>query len=126
MWMKVALPRKPAESPRQTLLDFFDDVFESPAEFLVFDDGYRSRSYTYEQVRGAAYTFAARLRQERIGKGEKVIFWGENRPEWIVSLWGCLSEGVVVVPIDYRSSVDLVRRIQDVVQPQAVLVGDEV
>lgn len=118
--------RPAAEATRGTLLDFFDDVYRSPDEFLVFDDGYRSRSYSYEQVRGAAYTFAARLRHERIVKGEKVIFWGENRPEWIAALWGCLAEGVIVVPIDYRSSADLVRRIHDVVDSRALLIGDDV
>jgi long-chain acyl-CoA synthetase len=131
MWMKVGLTGTGAASPRavgrrETLLDFFENVYVSSADVLVFDDGYRSRSYTYEQVRGAAHTFAARLRRDGIGKGEKVILWGENRPEWIVGLWGCLSEGVIVVPIDYRSSVDFVRRIQHIVQPRAVLVGDEV
>jgi long-chain acyl-CoA synthetase len=132
--MKVGLlPESPpsprtreASRSRETLVDFFDEMYRSPAECLVFDDGYRSRSYSYEQVRGAAYTFAARLRGERIPKGEKIMFWGENRPEWVVALWGCLLQGIVVVPIDYRSSADLVRRIQGLVRPRAVLVGDDV
>jgi long-chain acyl-CoA synthetase len=114
------------ETKRETLPDFFEDVYASPAEFLVFDDGYRSRSYSYQQVRGAAQTFAARLRRERIVKGDKIILWGENRPEWIVALWGCLCEGVIVVPIDYRSSADLVHRIQGVVHARAMVVGNEV
>ena len=115
-----------AERRRETLLDFFDEVYASPAEFLVFDDGYRSWSHSYGQVRGAAYTFAARLRREQFAKGDKIILWGENRPEWIVALWGSLAEGVIVVPIDYRSSADLVRRIQTIVQPRAVVIGDDV
>jgi long-chain acyl-CoA synthetase len=131
VWLKVALPgttewSQHSERARETLLDFLDDVYASPKEFLVFDDGYRTWSYTYEQVRGAAYTFGARLRSEGIGKEEKIILWGENRPEWIVALWGALSEGVVVVPVDYRSSADFVQRIQAVVRPRALLVGEDV
>lgn len=42
-----------AKKRRETLRDFFDDVYASPAEFLVFDDGYRSWRHSYEQVRGA-------------------------------------------------------------------------
>ena len=38
------------------------------------------------------------------------MFWGENRPEWIVCYWGCIISGVVVVPIDYRSSPDFLAR----------------
>jgi long-chain acyl-CoA synthetase len=114
------------EKRRETLLDFFDEVYDSPKEFLVFDDGYRSWSRTYEQVRGAAYTFGGRLRRDGIRKGDKIILWGENRPEWIVALWGALSQGVIVVPVDFRSSIDFVRRIQAVVQPRALLVGEDV
>ena len=61
-----------------------------------------------------------------IGKGDKVLFWSENRPEWVAALWGCLLEGVIAVPIDYRSSIDLVRRIHGIVNARALLVGDEV
>ena len=44
-------------------------------------------------------------------KGDKVLFWSENRPEWIVAFWGCLLGGVVVVPIDYRASPEFLTRI---------------
>ncbi len=111
---------------RQTLLEYFDDFTRSSAEFLVYDDGYRTRSHRYDEVGHAARLFADRLHQERIGKGDKVVFWGENRPEWIAALWGCLLEGVVVVPIDYRASQDLLDRIAGIVEAKAILVGEEV
>ena len=46
--------------------------------------------------------FAARLHEAGLRKGDTVVFWSENRPEWIAAFWGCLLAGVVVVPIDYR------------------------
>lgn len=117
---------EPGVTSRHTLVEFFDDLFASRDNFLVYDNGYRSWSHSYEEVRGAARTFAARLRQEEIHKGEKILFWGENRPEWIVAFWGCVSEGVIVVPIDYRASANVVGRVQQIVKPRALLVGDEV
>ncbi|MBE3074806.1 MAG: AMP-binding protein, partial [Actinobacteria bacterium] len=113
-------------SVRNTLLEFFDDVFTSPAEFLIHDTGYRSWTYSYEQVHKAAGVFAGRLRSSGIGKGDKIILWGENRPEWIVALWGCLLEGVIAVPIDYRASADLVHRIRKIVEARVLLIGDDV
>src|SRR5437870_5343179 len=89
---------------RRTLLDFFDDHYTSSAEFLIHDTGYRSWTHSYAEVRGAALRFAGRLREQRIAKGDKVIVWGENRAEWVVAFWGCVMEGVIVVPIDYRAS----------------------
>src|SRR4051794_35755635 len=98
-------------SARETLLDFFADLAQHQDEFLVYDDGYRSHSYRYSEVAGAARSFAARLQAEGILAGDKIIFWSENRPEWIVAFWGCLLAGAVAVPVDYRASVDLLRRV---------------
>ncbi len=109
-----------------TLLDFFNDFADSSAEFVIHDDGFRFWTYQYRQIAGAARAFAARLEREGIGKGEKVLFWSENRPEWLAAFWGCLLGGVIVVPIDYRSSAEVLRSIQGLVQARAILVGDEV
>ncbi len=111
---------------RETLLDFFDDFAESQAEFLVYDDGYRSSTYRYIQVGQAARAFGKRLRDAGIGKGDKVVIWSENRPEWIVALWGCLLQGVVLVPIDYRGSRDLLLKLHRIVESRLVLLGEEV
>src|SRR5688572_29509095 len=91
---------------RRTLVDFFADLETTGGEFLVYDDGYRSWSHTYHEVAAAARRFAWRLREAGMRKGSSVAIWSENRPEWVVALWGCLLEGVVLVPIDYRASAD--------------------
>jgi long-chain acyl-CoA synthetase len=111
---------------RDTLIDVFQDLSQLKGTFLVFDDGYRRREYTYEDAGRAARGFAARLSQAGLSKGDKVVFWGENRPEWVVCYWGCLLAGIVVVPIDYRSSADFVARVQGLVNARVLLVGDDV
>src|SRR5580765_5363839 len=95
-----------ARMRRDTLLDFFQDLSSARGEFLVHDDGVRSRAFSYQEVGRAARGFAARLTAAGIAKGDKVVFFSENRPEWIVAFWGCLICGVIVVPIDYRASPD--------------------
>jgi long-chain acyl-CoA synthetase len=111
---------------RTTLLDFFDDLARTSGEFLVYDDGFRTRAYSYEHVVSASLAFADRLTASAIRKGDKVILWSENRPEWVVAFWGCVLCGVVVVPIDYRSSPDVLTRIRKIVGAKLVLVGQEV
>jgi long-chain acyl-CoA synthetase len=111
---------------RDTLVDFFRDLVEIKGDFLVYDDGYRRRVHGYADVGRAARGFAARLGESGIGKGDKVVFWGENRPEWVVCYWGCLLTGAIVVPIDYRSSIDFVLKVRQLVSARVILVGDDV
>ncbi len=110
----------------RTLVDFFNAFADSTAEFVLYDNGYRRWSHSYRRIGAAARVFAARLRDEAIVKGEKILFWSENRPEWLVAFWGCLLRGVVVTPVDYRASAEVLRNIQRVVGARAILVGEEV
>ena len=115
-----------AARPRKNLVDLFVEFSELPTEFLRYDNGYRSWKYTYAQVGLAARHFAAQLVRHDIRKGDKVIIWSENRPEWISAFWGCILAGVIVVPIDYRASARFLHRVQEIVDARMVLVGEEV
>ena len=118
--------RNNSNVPRDTLVDFFRDLAAIRAEFLVYDAGYRVRGYTYADVARAARGFARKLDAAGLRKGDTVVFWGENRPEWLACYWGCLIAGIIVVPIDYRSSIDFVARVRTLVHARLLLVGDDV
>src|SRR5882762_782844 len=111
---------------RDTLIDFFGDLSQARGEFLVYDDGFRSRGYSYGEVAIAARGLAARLHELGLRKGDKIVFWSENRPEWIVAFWACLLRGLIVVPIDYRASPDFLARVVTIVSARLILVGQDV
>ena len=110
---------------RQNLAEFFWDYFVFPAEYLVYDDGCRRWTYSYGEVAESALAFATRLQKERLGKGDRIILWCENRAEWLFAFWGCVLAGVVVVPIGSEASADFVQRIQSIIQPRLILKGDD-
>ena len=112
--------------PRDTLIDFFHDLARVRGDFLVYDNGFRSRTHAYAEVAHAARTFAADLKSLGLQKGDKVVFWSENRPEWVVAFWACLLRGVVVVPVDYRASPEFLARVSRIVSAKLVLVGQDV
>ena len=112
--------------PRDTLLDLLDDIFQLEGPFLIHDDGYRSRERSYRDVARAARGLACRLRHAGVEKGDRVIVWSENRPEWVAALYGCLLSGAVAVPIDYRSSGEIVERVAGITQAKVLLRGAEV
>ena len=109
-----------------TLVDLFRTLEKRRGEFLVYDDGYRVRRFSYADVTRAARGFAAKLIANGVSKGDKVILWGENRPEWIACYWGIQLAGAIAVPIDYRSSQEFAGRIRRIVEARLVLAGDDV
>jgi long-chain acyl-CoA synthetase len=111
---------------RDTLLDFFADFADLPDPFLVYDDGFRVEQRSYRQTAQAARALAVRLREAGVGKGDKVVIWSENRPEWIAAFWACLLTGAIVVPVDYRASSEFLLRIRGKVEARIVWIGDEV
>jgi long-chain acyl-CoA synthetase len=111
---------------RDTLIDFFEDLARARGVFLVYDDGFMTRRYSYQEVGSAARSFATRLQRHGLGKGDKVVVFAENRPEWIVAFWGSLLAGVIVVPIDYRASPEFLVRVRRIVGARLVLTGDDV
>lgn len=111
---------------RDTLADLFASFSELGEPFLVYDDGYRSHSHSYRETAAAARIFALRLQDAGTGKGDSVLFYGENRPEWVAAFWGCVLCGAVIVPVDYRASTDLLLRVAAIAKCKLALIGDEV
>jgi long-chain acyl-CoA synthetase len=109
----------------KTLIDVFHSLETHRGEFLVYDDGYRVRRHSYADVTRAARGFAAELGAAGLRKGDKILLWGENRPEWIVAYWGAVIAGVIVVPIDFRSSPEFVGRVRDIVGGRLIFSGDD-
>lgn len=107
-----------------SLAAFFSIWSQSSGEFLRYEGDVGPVRLSYADAASAASGFAERLRTAGIGRGERILFWCENRPEWIVALWGCLLEGVVAVPIDFRSSASVVQRIAAIVDARALLIGE--
>ena len=111
---------------REHLLDLFDSWADENRSLFAYDDGYRTIALSATQTAAAARAFATDLEAAKIGSGDKVILWGENRPGWVVGLWGCLLRGVVAVPIDARGSVNFVERVREITGAAGIVLGDEV
>ncbi len=111
---------------RDTLIDLFRDLETRRGDFLVYDDGYRVRRHRYVAVTRAARVWAARLAAAGVRKGDNVILWGENCPEWIVCYWAAVISGVVVVPIDYRASQEFLVKVAAIVGARVVVIGEDV
>jgi len=90
---------------------------DSPA--LSIKPGFRWQHWSYRALDQAADQVAAYLQQRHhIVKGDRIILWAPNRPEWVAAFFGCLRAGAVVVPLDVRSSSDYVERVFRQTEPR--------
>jgi len=111
----------------ETLVELLDRMDElGRREAVRHWDGYRRRVWSYRDLLRAAEAAAERLRAAGVGAGDRVLLWGENRPEWAAAFWGCVWVGAQAVPVDYRSSPDLARRVAAEAEAKLALHGDEV
>ena len=42
-------------------------------------------AWTYSELLAASRKTAGYLREQGVAKGDRVIFWGPNRPEWVAA-----------------------------------------
>jgi long-chain acyl-CoA synthetase len=97
----------------ESLAQFFFENFEAHRQECAFRQrrGYRMESFTYAEIMRMALGFTSTLASRGIGKGDRVMLWGENAAEWVAAFFGCAIAGVVVVPMDDGASPDFARRV---------------
>src|SRR5580658_1676427 len=97
----------------ESLAEFFLANFQAHRDERAYGQrcGYRTEWFTYGQVLEMAVRFSRELETREIGKGERVMLWGENGAEWVAAFFGCALRGVVAVPMDDGASAEFVGRV---------------
>src|SRR5713226_8149655 len=107
---------------RKNLLSFLDDCRKRGSQTaLAYRRGFRVSRWSYGRLRTAAFQFARELEARDISKGDRVLVWAENSPEWVTAFFGCLLRGVIVVPLDFESLPEFATRVQQQVQAKLIL-----
>jgi len=75
----------------ESLAQFFRANFQVHCDERAYGQrhGYRMEWFTYGQVLEMAVRFAGDLEARGIGKGARVMLWGENCAEWVGAFFGC-------------------------------------
>jgi long-chain acyl-CoA synthetase len=97
----------------ESLAEFFLTNFQAHRDERAYGQrrGYRVEWFTYGRVLEMAFRFGKELEARGIGKGKRVMLWGENCAEWVAAFFGCALRGVVVVPMDNGASADFAGRV---------------
>jgi long-chain acyl-CoA synthetase len=110
---------------RKTLLSFIEEFNARRTETaFAHRQGLRVIRWSRERVQATAFQFARELEARSIRKGDRVLVWAKNSPEWVAAFFGCLLRGVVAVPLDVQSAPDFVARVMQQTVPKLLLLSD--
>ena len=96
---------------------------ERPALIELARDGGR-RVWTFAEIADAAARLAGRLQRDGLGRGDVVLVWVGNRPEWVLTMLACFRIGAVPVSCPEQLRAKDLRLRLDVAAP-ALAVADE-
>ena len=118
-------PVGPVSGP--TLLDL---IAASTARYgdrpaLLIKPGFRTRTWTYRDLAEQAPRVARVFAEMGLERGDRVVIWAINRPEWGLAYLGALHAGIVLVPLDVRSQPDFAAKIVKRTRARAVIASQQ-
>ena len=105
-----------------------DIVDASAARFgnkpaFIIRPGFRTRVWTYRDLADLVPRVAHHLADSGIERGDRVVIWGVNRPEYGIAFLAALRIGAVLVPLDVNSLPDFAQKIVERTRPKAAIVS---
>lgn len=88
---------------------------------FAYRRGFRTHRWSYRETAQLAFRFARELERRHIGKGNRVMLWGENCAEWVAAFFGCMLRGAVAVPMDKISAPEFARRVASDVDAKLII-----
>ncbi|CAN5655710.1 AMP-dependent synthetase/ligase [soil metagenome] len=116
----------PAEIPEATLVEFFFEAVERFEDLPAFRHhaGGTWHDMTHREALAQVRAVAMALQAEGLTRGDRAAILAENRPEWALADYACLSAGIVGVPVYATLMPDQVRYILADSAVRAVFVSD--
>lgn len=81
---------------------------------------FRLDTYTYAQVWENTLKINTYLDNLNIHKGESILIWGPNMPEWVFVLFAAFVRGVKVIPINVNTETEIINKYIEQTQPKAL------
>ncbi|MBK7125890.1 MAG: AMP-binding protein [Dehalococcoidia bacterium] len=85
--------------------------------------GVRTVKYNFTKLEERAHAYARFMGEQNVKKGDRVVIWAPNQPDWVAAMFGSFLAGAVVVPLDVRSTRDFVERVIHQTEPVIAFAG---
>ncbi len=90
---------------------------------LLIKPSFRYLVWSYADLWDDSGRVASFLQDQGVKKGDRILLWGPNMPQWVLGFFGALRAGAVPVPLDVRSAHDFVLKVVEATEPQLAIVS---
>jgi len=96
-----------------TLTNYFKPILYRfhDREAIVYKTGFRSIRISYLDLYDHACRMANWYQHNGLKKGDAILIWTPNSPEWVAAVLACSLTGVIAVPLDMRAKPEFVQHI---------------
>jgi len=92
---------------------------------FIIRPGFRTRTWTYRDLGDLVPRVAGYLASAGITRGDRVVMWGVNRPEYGIAFLAALRIGAILVPLDVNSLAEFAQKIVDRTRASAAIVSSQ-
>ncbi|OGG07164.1 hypothetical protein A2872_04005 [Candidatus Gottesmanbacteria bacterium RIFCSPHIGHO2_01_FULL_42_12] len=109
----------------ETIPEFLASVANRyPTKYALYIRRFlRTTRFTYREVEQISLKIASYLLENGLKPQDKVLIWAPNMPEWVLALFGCLSAGIVVVPVGLHSTEEVVGKYIEQTRPKVLFLS---
>ena len=112
-------------------METLNDILEESArkfgkrEALMIRPGFRTRAWTYWDLNDVVPRVARHLRDSGLKKGDRVLIWGVNRPEYVIAFLAALRLGVILVPLEASYAAEFAQKIAERTRASGAIVSSQ-
>ena len=110
-------------------METLNDILEESArrfgnkDAFMIRPGFRTRAWTYRDLNDVVPRVARYLKDTGLKRGDRVVIWGVNRPEYGIAFLAALRIGAILVPLDVNSMPDFAQKIAQRTRASAAIVS---
>ncbi len=88
---------------------------------ITYYSKYRVYKYTFKEINELVEKLSVYFYENGIKKGDKILVYAGNCPEWGTILLSAGLTGIIIVPVDFNSNLELVNKIASLTKPKLII-----
>jgi len=112
-------------------VETLNDIIEESArrfgtkDALMIRPGFRTRAWSYRDLNHIVPRVARYFSDSGMKKGDRVLIWGVNRPEYIIAFLSALRLGAILVPLEANYAAEFAQKIAERTRASGAIVSSQ-